>query len=420
MTSPNALGLQPVFPFAAPATYPAGSQPWSATATNDQPGYPYFTPGVPPAAQEMNYLLQDNKNDAQNLQNILGHIVANGWSPEFVVGSGSHAAASNQNPEAPVWAVAMNNSGVVEVYTRYMNDHAGWAPFSSGSPTLPGSATSVASVLYLSNGAMWVSYLNSSGAIVTYSGTGGAWSLLSTYASAFANSPLGVTDLTIGTPLLVQAVAKTPASLLQVSTNFGGSWSTITAVDAAPTGWILANNAGNEGVSVGAYAFIAMPQAANDSYWSYGGGGVGNWVARNMVTAGINASAIPSAMTFGYGLNGPCWYLAATLGSAGQLYQSYDSVNFTLIATLPDPIQTMCSVGSWLMITLYFVSPNNTLFYANMVTAPKTWYLSNVANLGGNTGPAQLYSAYGQTLILSPAACRFGTAYGSASGFIAT
>src|SRR5260370_5233890 len=37
-------------------SYPAGGNPWSGLGTNVAPAYAFFTPGVPIAAQEENYL----------------------------------------------------------------------------------------------------------------------------------------------------------------------------------------------------------------------------------------------------------------------------------------------------------------------------------------------------------------------------
>lgn len=421
MTNPQ--GLQTIFPFApAGANYPAGANPWSATATNDAPGYGYFTPGVPPAAQEMNYLMGGNKSDAQNLQNVIGHMLANAWTPPFTVAAGTHAAASNSNPISPFWSVAVIavGGGSVQAYTSRINDSAGWLAFGSA---ITLSSVSVASVLQLQTGTMWLSIFDSSNNMKLYSGSGGAYSLIRTDANSYENSPLGVTDPTIGTPLFVYANAKTTgASLLQVSADNGATWSVIEDTDAAPTGWFMADNAGNSGVSVGAYAFIVMPQAESDTYYVYGGGGVTDWHPLNMVAGGINGGSIPSAMCFGYGLNGPCWYLACQLPATGGLiYQSYDSVNWTLLATIPTLyVQTMSAIGNTLMVTL--LNPPSSfdgiVYYANMVVNPKVFYASGLVLR--STGAPKLYSSYGQTLVIRDGECRFGMTYGSASAIVAS
>ncbi len=60
-----------ITPWASTATYPVGSDPWQVTATKVAPGYSYFTPGVAPGAQELNYILN---RDISQTNTALGNV----------------------------------------------------------------------------------------------------------------------------------------------------------------------------------------------------------------------------------------------------------------------------------------------------------------------------------------------------------
>jgi hypothetical protein len=61
---------------AAGTNYPAGAPAWSSTATNVAPGYTYFTPGLPFAAQELNSILNTITTRATDKT---GDTITGGW-----------------------------------------------------------------------------------------------------------------------------------------------------------------------------------------------------------------------------------------------------------------------------------------------------------------------------------------------------
>lgn len=85
---------QPITPWANTPNYPAGGNPWNGQPTKVAPAYTYFTPNVPPAAQEMNYIL--NQRDA-----ILTGVALGQWS----------AAVANWNPpSADIGGMTLQNT----------------------------------------------------------------------------------------------------------------------------------------------------------------------------------------------------------------------------------------------------------------------------------------------------------------------
>lgn len=65
--------------WSALANYPAGGDPWSGTTTVNAPAYSQFTPGLPPAAQEINYLLQGLGQSSSDILNFAGQMPAQNW-----------------------------------------------------------------------------------------------------------------------------------------------------------------------------------------------------------------------------------------------------------------------------------------------------------------------------------------------------
>lgn len=74
---------RPVDPyeFASDTNYPAGAEDWSAQPCKLSPLDSKWTPGVPPAAEEHNYVLNRIGADARALNNTYGDIPALNWSP---------------------------------------------------------------------------------------------------------------------------------------------------------------------------------------------------------------------------------------------------------------------------------------------------------------------------------------------------
>lgn len=69
--------------------YAAGSDPWSGTTTVNEPAYNYFIPGIPPAAQEMNAVLQDETTAVANVIDWVGQLPALNWKYSSPLYSGS-------------------------------------------------------------------------------------------------------------------------------------------------------------------------------------------------------------------------------------------------------------------------------------------------------------------------------------------
>lgn len=78
-------------------SYPAGSNPWSGTITANQPAYNFFTPGLPAAAQEINFLLNDLSQKASDEHTWLGNIAAMNWPYDPGVWTGYQDVASWQD-----------------------------------------------------------------------------------------------------------------------------------------------------------------------------------------------------------------------------------------------------------------------------------------------------------------------------------
>lgn len=73
--------------WATPTTlFPVSGNPWSATVVGASPGYAYFTPGIPPAAQEINYEFNLFTSQLQKLYNWTTAMGLANWTPWSVVG----------------------------------------------------------------------------------------------------------------------------------------------------------------------------------------------------------------------------------------------------------------------------------------------------------------------------------------------
>src|ERR1700687_4787987 len=124
------------FIFWAPETnYPISGNPWSNTATKVQPGYDFFTPGVPVSAQELNWVFNGFSQTVAtavssapaNWGDVTSSAIAIGTAGYNVIG----CAAWDEFNE--LWLIASSNGTSTRVaYTVDGGDN--WLPVGPPSP----------------------------------------------------------------------------------------------------------------------------------------------------------------------------------------------------------------------------------------------------------------------------------------------
>lgn len=130
-------GLKFITPWAPGASYPAGALPWSATAIKTPPAYTYFTPGVPPGAQEMNSIFNGiTVNLEADRVCAIAAAIAN-WSPLATAGtilSSSTIRAMKWDPFNQRWIVGLSLSGGLITAFQSYDGGSSWNSFAVGWP----------------------------------------------------------------------------------------------------------------------------------------------------------------------------------------------------------------------------------------------------------------------------------------------
>lgn len=379
---------QQITPWAQTQNYSAGAFAWSGTPTKVAPAYSYFTPNVPPAAQELNFIL--NQRDA-----ILSGVAMGTWAtgvanwndPTTNIGGAvvpNCPTAACWDAFSGQWMVACEVPDVsVQPALMQSPDGKMWRNISGG---VTGASARIpwAVVTNPSNGD--IALLRSDGTTTSFTRwAGGTGAAVDTVQGFLAAVDQGVLSYFNGGFIFVGAtnlLGNNWTGASATSTNGVGVWTNATA--SLPAGF--ASGVGNpilqwltaQSPTTLVIAMCGKTVATSTSrLMSQTTSSPGAWTDITPAVLGGTAKQIRGLT---YSANDALWGLLAVDASNSYLYTSPDLVTWTLVHTFTGFLAGGVSViGSVWGVLAYWSAlgqgGNRILFSTNVATsgALSTW-----------------------------------------------
>ena len=303
------------------STYPAGGNPWNGLPTDVKPAYTYFTPGLPPSAQEMNYLFGSLYTAAVSSTQIG---LAN-YSPQYTLSAaGDGPYAATWDGVGGRWLIATFQPGMAPTFTVRATSgtdivDTAWATVGSAT----GSSNPLGSVVALASGTLWVTSPNGNGAgtLLSAHSSGGAWTtVLSTCA--------GCVDFQAVAAGAYAAYATGTATVNAASIGYLSNAGPVVvqgSLTTSATGWLVGTN-GTDAV------FITKQAGGSVQNFKFLSAGATVSTSGNLAGQ-LAAGAVPVALAWSPAFS--TWLLACAKSGGGTYFlSSTDGLTWTLQATL--------------------------------------------------------------------------------------
>jgi hypothetical protein len=395
-----------IIPFAAGTNYPVGANPWNATPLKVAPGYSYFTPGLAPSAQELNYLF--NQRDGQLASATAG--VLTSFYPTlsaFVNGGVTYTpTAMSYAAKTGAWLIAGYNA-VPGGSMLFLVNATESAYTQIGSVT--GNTPQLIALAVKEDPNSGLVYLVTGYGVYSLGSTGGGpW----TYHQG---------DVTGGTDGIEWIGTATSAALAAFNNRvLLATWNPTGGGNGAYTGYYDASGTFHSvtvtsSSSVGGWLMKASPTQALliaqslTTYFTSSDGAT--WTSHATPWGGY----VPRGLTWGTDSTGACWQVVVEhpAGTASQIWRSADGVTWVLVNTFTSvyhPITIEYCQGVWLAACGASAATNKISFSTDGVT----WYLTQVTLTPEGLYPV-LHASPAGFGVVNGSACRFSCGLGTAT-----
>jgi len=306
------------------ANYPVSGNPWSATPTKVSPGYAFFTPGVPIAAQEMNWLL--NQKDLASVAGVsvpgVSWAAAGPLMPNTLGGTAYVAyTGGGYDPWIRKWLVcAVNNVSASDVLSTSGFGESDFASVSTGNTAGVQfvSATDDASHYF------GASIRFSDGALLIQRCTaGGAWSAVVTDAGSGTYKDAQIFTYQ-GTYIVCTAV--TNSTMIGFYAPFGGgaggTWTSFLGPAIAGTALMTANNGS---------VIVCIPRASLPASYATSATGT-SFTTRSATPFTGHTTETPSGLCYSPA-DGLFVLMTISGGSNAFIYTSPDGINWQQVTS---------------------------------------------------------------------------------------
>lgn len=305
----------PFLPTWGVGNYPAGANPWNTTPYSVQPGYSAFTPGVPVAAQEMNYIV-----GAQNAYAAAAQVSSLSFGGQVAPSTFTTDRSAVYDNFRNLWLLGGTAGGGSSLIANYGNDSASWY---FGAITNPGGAGDATVGIGVSPaGSNWIVSMRQAGQMKDWfsANSGLTWTGITTHLATTTtvewlnfNGVMMAAYGDSGTGAFITSMLTPDAT-----PSFSGSpISGVTAPD-----WLFRASTA---------VAVAVPRVTTPSnYWTSANGT--SWTTRSFAAGIVNAGDKPVGMAWNATL-GLFFLAVSTVAATTRICSSPDGITWTVVKT---------------------------------------------------------------------------------------